>query len=407
MVKYTLIGVTAFIYCLAFVLGTPGDILHGMKNILTSQNMLISDYFLIGGACAALFNCALVMTITIATLHFLKINFTGISFAAVLIMGGFSLFGKNPLNIAPILLGTYLYSRAQGLSLNRYIYIGFFSTTLAPLISSLAFILPFSMPINIVLSTALGVFIGFISPPLAAHTVSMHMGYSLFNSGFSGGILALCVVSLARSFGLLVNSVLIWRDGVSITAVASLFTIFITLAFVGWLRCGKTFRPFIRIMRHPGRAIADFVLMDGTGATLINMAACGAICTLYIIIIGGDLNGPTIGGIMTISGFAAFGIHPKNYTPVLAGVALAGVLKVFSISVPTQQLASIFCAGLAPIAGQFGVFAGLTAGFLQSSVVVGLSALTGGVNLYNNGFAAGFVAIVLVPLIESFKKKYD
>ena len=33
--------------------------------------------------------------------------------------------------------------------------------------------------------------------------------------------------------------------------------------------------------------------------------------------------------------------------------------------------------------------------------------LHGGMNLYNNGFAGGLVAAVLVPIIESFRKEND
>ena len=33
----------------------------------------------------------------------------------------------------------------------------------------------------------------------------------------------------------------------------------------------------MKIMKHPGRAIADFVIMDGPGATLMNMALVGIV----------------------------------------------------------------------------------------------------------------------------------
>lgn len=35
------------------------------------------------------------------------------------------------------------------------------------------------------------------------------------------------------------------------------------------------------------------------------------------------------------------------------------------------------------------------------------SALYGGLNLYNNGFSTGLVAIVMVPMIESFMKGFE
>ena len=42
----------------------------------------------------------------------------------------------------------------------------------------------------------------------------------------------------------------------------------------------------------------------------------GIIGTLFILAIGGDLNGPTVGGILTIMGFSAFGKHAFNILPL-------------------------------------------------------------------------------------------
>ena len=44
----------------------------------------------------------------------------------------------------------------------------------------------------------------------------------------------------------------------------------------------------------------------------------------------------------------------------------------------------------------------IIAGFIHSSVVLRAGLPLEGVNLYNNGFSAGFVAIFLYPLIISF-----
>ena len=62
-------------------------------------------------------------------------------------------------------------------------------------------------------------------------------------------------------------------------------------------------------------------------------------------------------------------------------------------------------AKLAPIAGQFGWGWGMLAGAIHASVVLNTGFLHGGLNLYNNGFSAGLVCIVLVPLIESLRKE--
>ena len=42
---------------------------------------------------------------------------------------------------------------------------------------------------------------------------------------------------------------------------------------------------------------------------------------------------------------------------------------------------------------------------LHSVVVMSTGAFYGGLNLYNNGFSCGWVAIVMVPTMESFKQQ--
>ncbi|HCL79480.1 MAG TPA: DUF1576 domain-containing protein, partial [Synergistaceae bacterium] len=50
-------------------------------------------------------------------------------------------------------------------------------------------------------------------------------------------------------------------------------------------------------------------------------------------------------------------------------------------------------------------WAGVIAGYVHSSVVLYVGVLHSGFNLYNNGFAGGLVAAVLVPLLEAFRRR--
>ena len=150
--------------------------------------------------------------------------------------------------------------------------------------------------------------------------------------------------------------------------------------------------------------MADFVQLDGLPVTLINMGIIGAAAAVYVLAVGGDLNGPTIGGVFTICGFGAFGKHLKNITPVVLGVVLSSFFMVWSLRDPNVLLAALFATGLAPIAGQFGWKWGIAAGVIHASVVLNTGFLHGGLNLYNNGFSAGLVCIVLVPLIEALRR---
>ena len=72
---------------------------------------------------------------------------------------------------------------------------------------------------------------------------------------------------------------------------------------------------------------------------------------------------------------------------------------------PSIQLAALFGTTLAPIAGRFGWHWGIVAGFIHSSAAQSVGVLHAGLNLYNNGFAAGIVAAVLVPVILAIQSR--
>ena len=114
------------------------------------------------------------------------------------------------------------------------------------------------------------------------------------------------------------------------------------------------------------------------------------------------LNGPLVCCVIGIMGFGAFGMHPKNMVPVMVGANLAALfLKQLPFTSPGVLLASLLCTGLAPIAGRFGWGWGVAAGFLHMCVVQHTGSLQGGMNLYNNGFTAGLVCVLLIPIIEA------
>ncbi|MDE6456314.1 MAG: DUF1576 domain-containing protein, partial [Dysosmobacter sp.] len=319
-----------------------------------------------------------------------------------LINVGYALWGKNPVNILPILLGTFLYAKAHGAQMSRYIYTGFFGTSLAPLVTELIYELPFDGRVNLLIAVAVGILIGFILPALSVHTASMHMGYNLFNVGFSAGIVAFVIVCVLKSFGIESKSVMIWKSGRPLWIVAGLYGYFLLAFLYGLYLAGGEIGSIRKVWKHPGRAVADFVLMEGVGCTLMNMAIVGAVCTTYIWLIGGDFSGPVVGAILTAFGFSAFGAHLRNYLPVLLGVFLSTFMTRFAPVTPGMQLAAAFAVGLAPIAGRFGLLAGMVAGMLHSAIVMCTAEMYGGLNLYNNGFSAGWVAIIMVPGLESF-----
>jgi hypothetical protein len=75
------------------------------------------------------------------------------------------------------------------------------------------------------------------------------------------------------------------------------------------------------------------------------------------------------------------------------------------INSPSLIIAILFSTALSPIAGKYGWKLGVLTGFLHVCTVTNISYLHGGMNLYNNGLAAGIIAMVLIPIISIFQKE--
>ena len=335
----------ALLFITAFIFDSPKEIMQGMVQIIVSRDILITDYFVLAGYGASFFNAGCVALIAIVCITAVRLPFTGLTVAAIFCSAGFGLWGQNPVNMLPIIVGSYLYARVHKAHFARYVYTAIFAGCLAPFVTEFAYVLPFSTGVNIVLAGLLGVGIGFVIPPLAMHTASMHMGYSLFNVGFAGGILAFIIYSVMKSVGIERESVFIWQEGVH-PWISIGFMVYFGFTFVvGMLIEDGNFTGFLKLTRHPGRAIADFIMMDGRGNTLMNMGLMGMVVEVYILCIGGDLSGPILGCIITLFGFSAFGAHFRNYLPVLAGVILGTLFMTPDLTDERMQIAAILVVG--------------------------------------------------------------
>ena len=405
--KYFIYITLALLYFTAISFSHPQELASGVRSIILSRDALITDYFELVGYGPAFFNAALVMTISLVMIEYAELPFTGLTIAAVFINTGFGFWGKNVVNILPIHFGTILYAKAHNTPMSRYTYTALFATCLAPFVTELTYILPFGLWGNLAIAIIAGLFVGYVLPPLSQHTASMHMGYSLFNVGFSGGTLAFVMFCVLKSFGIESQSVFIWKAEQHPGLIAGVYLYLIAAFLLGLYMSEGEMGGLIKIFKHPGRAVADFVLMDGPGATLMNMALTGTAALTYAMLIDADFSGPVLGCLFTVFGFAAFGAHLRNYLPVLLGVYLSTFLTQYSANDAGMIIAAFFVVGVSPIAGQFGVIPGILAGMLHSCIVMCTSQMYGGLNLYNNGFGCGWVAIVMIPALESFMRGYE
>jgi len=395
-------------YALAFIvfgflMSSPGEILHGLLQIITTRDALITDYMGVGGMGAAFVNSGLLTCLACALYRINRACISGASIASLFLLLGFGLFGKNLLNVWPIVSGVWLYAKFRNESFAAHINIAFFGCALAPIFSEILYSTAISRSISIPLALFTALLIGFILSPVATQLFKAHAGFNLYNVGFTAGIIGTLVVALYKSYGFIPDPVMIWTSDNRGGLTGFLAILFLSMLIVGISLDRRSLRQLSTLVKLSGQAPTDFVAIVGLGATMVNMGLCGLLGLTYLLVIGADLNGPTIGGILTIVGFAAFGKHPLNMVPIMAGVFLGSLAKPWNINDPAIVLATLFGTTLAPISGQFGWRWGMVAGFLHSSAALTVGFNHAGLNLYNNGFAAGIVAAVIIPVIIAVK----
>lgn len=308
------------------VLAQPGwSLLAGFWQIQISETGLITDPVATGSLGGALLNAALVLLLSILLVRWMRLPVTGAAFACLFLMAGFAMLGKNLLNIAPIVAGGWLHALYKRESFAKYVYLTLYGTCLSPMVS---FLMVHTRPGFRWLAMALcGLAIGFLLPAIARFTTRVHQGYNLYNVGFAAGILGLGIASVFKGFGVEFVSVGSWSQsghgllcGMMVVLLSGLFACGVLLG----CRSPGAYR---RVLRHSGRAVADFIILDGPGIALVNMALVGSVGLAYLLMLYGQgvrLNGPLVCCLFAMTGFGAFGKHPRNILPVMGGRGSGG-----------------------------------------------------------------------------------
>lgn len=385
-----------------FIFDSPKEILYGYINILKSPSHLITDYMAVGGIGATFLNAGFLMLLASFVLWRRQQLLTGPIIAALFTLFGFSLFGKNLFNTIPITFGVYLYGKIEGLKFNTLTMNSLFGTALGPVVSYLCFGIGLPFFKGLLISYAVGILIGIIIPALSSSFLRFHQGYSLYNIGFTCGVIGLFIQGVFKSFNLEVKNVNVVSDG-NLRIAIIMYVFFVIVFALGFYLNGFSFKNLGNLLKNSGRAPSDFGNIYGRGVSMINMSALAILYTTYVLIMNQPLNGPILGGIFTIFGFGIFGKHIRNVLPILVGTLIAYFLNIYDPHSVSATVTILFATNLAPVAGEYGFIAGMFAGFCHVSIVSSVGLLHGGLNLYNNGFSGGFVAATLVPIFESIR----
>lgn len=393
------------LFVIAFAIDSFQNILSGFVRILMSPSILVSDYLLIGGLAATLLNVSLTVILNLYLVKRIGLKMTGPIFACILTIAGFAFFGKNLFNAIPMYIGIYLYSKATKTEMKNYVLVLLLSSGIAPIVSYLMFgvglELYFGMPLGIIV----GMLVGFILPAFNAHAIKFHQGYNLYNTGFSMGVISMMLTAMIQVFVPIQRQSAV-NNEYHMPLLLATIMISLILIIVAFLVDKDVHMKYPLILKKSGRLITDFVTVAGKEATMLNIGIMGLLSALLVVGLNIKINGPVMGAILTVVGFAAFGKHPLNSIPVVVGAILAVWLTPLEMGLG-PILAIFFVTGLAPLSGEFGPIAGLIAGFVHLLITPLALSFQGGFDLYNNGFAAGFVAAVLSSLFMVIKPRTD
>ena len=402
---YYLFGLSVMLMILAFIIESPQSLVSGMMTILVSPSQLFTDYMEIASVGSTLLNVAIMLGISIYSYKKLEIPLNGTVIGSLGMLAGFSFFGKNLFNSIPFMIGVWIYTKVTKQNYRNYVIVGLFGSALGPLISFLAFSGVLPQGWSVLIAYALGIFIGFILPQLSTQFLGFHQGFSLYNVGFTAGIIGMVVLGFMNAFGIEVETRTLTSTQSPLILYQLLIGFCVMLIVTSFYLHFKKKEKyhFKLLLKLSGRLPSDFVEMTNLATVTLNMSIIGFILLGYVLMNGGQLNGPIVGSIIGVMSFGAFGNQVKNTVPVLVGIMIGSYLTGVEPTSTSALIAAIFGTTLAPVSGYYGPLAGMIAGFVHITLVSHVVVMHGGLNLYNNGFAGGFVAAVLVPIFEIFE----
>ena len=414
-------------FTLAFLVVAPmmpdrSNMLSGLWQIVSQPSKISTNYFAVGGYAATFLNMGLVALFCLALYVLLGAVANNVSTLAFLLTLGFTSWGINVLNMWPSVLGVVLYSLVKREKCSANVNAMLFSTGIAPLITELMVRYPYAEAVGfrvsgVALAIFVGLAIGFFLPAGLAHAPKVHKGYDLYNAAVPVGMTAFFLQAvLYKSMGVALPAAPAAETlTVASRATANTFCLIVFgLLVLIALAMGCTPKDYWALMMDKSEA-ASFSATYGKAAFLMNVGVYGLFILGYYNLIGGTFNGVTFGILFCMLACCNSGSHPVSVLPIMLGYAaaswiyqaLSGVAGgTFSGAINAQAIMIGLCYanGLSPISRKYGWEYAFLAAMMHYTLVTSVPLLHGGYCLYNGGFTAAFVCLLLIPILERFTK---
>ena len=408
VIRLFFVAMTLSLFVAAAAAPDRGSSLTGLLAIWSAPTQLTTDFFALGGISATMLSMGLTMALCTALTFLPGATVKGSTMAAFLLTLGFSSWGIHLVNILPFLLGTCVYAAIKRQPLGNFVDIAMFSTALCPLASDLMLRYPgdtvhgFTLA-GIALALVVGIAVGVLTPPLAAHSPAVHKGFNLYSAALPAGLLGFFLNALLyKTLGYTTPEIgSILHEGVPVFVRTFCIAVFVLCILAGFLLNGRSLRGYAALLRDTGHK-ANFVDSYGIGCTILNIGVYGLFITAYYVVTNAPCTGVTLGITFCMVCFGAAGSHPLNVWPIMVGYAVASLFGTNPLSAQGAAVGLCYASGLAPIAGVYGWPFGVVAGIAHYCLVTSVPALHGGFCLYNGGFTSILIAILLVPQLEAF-----
>ena len=413
---------TAAFLIAAVIMPDRASMFTGLWQILSQPSKLSTNYFFIGGYSATFLNMGLVGLICLLLYIVFKATPTNVSTLAFVLTLGFGSWGINILNIWPTIFGVMIYCLVKKEKFGANVNAMLFSTGIAPLITDLMIRYPNAEAIGfnlegILIALVVGFFIGFFLPAGLANSPKVHKGFDLYSAALPVGMTAFFLnATLFKTLGVALPA---GADAAQLQVASRLtvntfcillFGACIVIAFV--LGCRP--RDYWQLIIDPA-LVTNFSSTYGNPVFLMNVGVFGLFILGYYNLIGASFNGVTFGIIFCMLATCNSGSHPGNVWPIMLGYIVASTVcglvsplvgGTFTFAVNAQAICVGLCYanGLSPIADKYGWRYGFLAAIMHYLLVTSVPTLHGGFCLYNGGFTAALICIILVPSLERFSR---
>ena len=413
---------TAAFLIAAVIMPDRGSMLPGLWQILSQPSKLSTNYFAVGGYAATFLNMGLVALISLLLFIIFHGTPTNVSTLAFVLTLGFGSWGINILNIWPTIFGVMIYCIVKKEKFGANVNAMLFSTGIAPLITDLMIRYPNAEAVGfnlegILIALAVGFCIGFFLPAGLANSPKVHKGFDLYSAALPVGMTAFFLnATLYKTLGVALPA---GADAAQLQVASRLtvntfclivFGLCVVFAFV--LGCRP--KDYWQLIIDPA-LVTNFSSTYGNAVFLMNVGVFGLFILGYYNLIGASFNGVTFGIIFCMLSTCNSVSHPGNVWPIMLGYVVASTVcglvsplvgGTFTFAINAQAICVGLCYanGLSPIADKYGWRFGFLAAVMHYVLVTSVPALHGGYCLYNGGFTAALICVILVPALERFAK---